>query len=103
VVAHDSSLGRLTKTTKNMKNATMVNIITDPAVPPFVKEKSMLIKAHGAVFPTMAGDISNGSKRRIVSALTDHGKNEQMYPFEEPLLPFGQDIVSIVVDDNDSL
>jgi hypothetical protein len=23
-----------------------------PAVPPFVKEKTMLIKAHGAVFPT---------------------------------------------------
>jgi hypothetical protein len=86
-----------------MQKATMANMIMDPAVPPFVKEKSMLIKAHGAVLPTMAGGISNRPKWRIVSALTDHGKNEQMYPFEEPLSPFGQDIVGIVVDDTDSL
>lgn len=48
----------LTKTTKNMQRATMANIHMAPAVPPFVKEKTMLIKDHAAVFPTETGDVS---------------------------------------------
>lgn len=36
----------------------MANIIMAPAVPPFVKEKAMLIKAHGPVLPTATGVVS---------------------------------------------